>query len=128
MLDDLPEAEAADQQDRDEEQRHQDEKVAATRIGAAQHVAIDRSAGAQDEWFGERGEPEIDRLLADRGLPAEPVQVGGQLLLLGDQAISLVQELAHVVIRGRDADRLGEREEREQEGDDDRPEQQRQPA
>ena len=84
---------------------------------------IDRSGDGQlpadDEWGRQLGQPGVDRQLADRRLLAEAVEVGQQLGLPDEERIAVRVQPLHVVAGRRDADRLGQREERQHERDDD---------
>src|SRR5262245_61238011 len=73
---------------------------------------------AQEHRVGQLAQTRVDRLATDRRLAAEPAQVGEQLLLALQQGVALLEHVVDVVAGRGDADRLGEREEREGEGDD----------
>jgi hypothetical protein len=83
------------------------------------------SVAADDGRRTELGEARVDRELPDCGLLAEAVEIGQELLLLDEQGVALGGEALQVVAGRGDTDRLGQREEGEDEGDDDRPEEER---
>src|SRR3954451_2719388 len=90
-------------------------------------VSRDGSA-ADDDRCGQLRQPRVDRHLPDGRLLGQPVQVREELRLPGEERVASRSEPLRVIPRRRDADRLGERGEREDEGDDDAAEDEGQPA
>src|SRR5919112_5504157 len=82
-------------------------------------VRLPRSAAADDDRRRKLGEAGVDRELPNRGLLAETVQIGEELLPPNEKGVALRREPDEVVAGRRDSHRLGEREEREQERQDD---------
>src|SRR4029078_8167895 len=78
-----------------------------------------RRRPAQDERIGQLAEAGVDRLATDRALATQAAQVGEQLLLALLQRVLLLEHVVDVVAGRGAADRLGQREEREDERDAD---------
>src|SRR4051812_28130285 len=90
---------------------------------------IDRSGPsvrADDERSPELRQALVDGQLPDRRLLAEAVQVGQELLLPDEERVALATQPIDVVAGRRDADGLGEREERQEKDQDDPAEDDRQ--
>ena len=98
----------------DEEDREDEQRPPAT-VGPAQHA----SARRDDEWIHELPEAGVEGLLPDGRLATEAVEVGAQLVLLGQEDLAIREDAVDLDTVGGHADRLDQRDEAETEDQDD---------
>ncbi len=135
----LPIAQTGDAGDAEAGKQHQHDQAARATIGPAGHQAgilvVGRLvlgarglARGHHERVDELAEPGVEGLAPDRRLAAEAGQVRDQVALVGLELRPRGHEAIEVEIRRRDLNRLGQREEPEQEDDHDPDHHQAHPA